>query len=994
MLCFIQISLGDSVNEEKNSVSRIVGNTPHDLLQQLNRESIEVSHASYFGEVKIFDTTRDVLNKQYYNTSFEGNQFPDYYFNVWGKGTIDNYMNSFEHSELFILKSNLVSWSDQSLFDNGLYFTTSVLTTVRPQDLKNWENTFARTNPLFLFDTQYAGISIPKTDTFVTQMAKDSVIIAPTFIRSSSFSDSLVCSAGLTHTDTIGDLYNRARNFYYKSETEDFDIPPGIALESYHLYGNPAQKIQFEGWNAELNKNICKNFLENLAVGIQYLGQDGNYSKFRKLVSFQITNYSLHNVKNYSILLTDSTFNEEKFGELVLPSAIRTTHFPLQTLITNFSVSGIGGGVDLVIPSFASYYSDYENNTCYTDRINYSIDFEQSYTQDAMDFIARIRPLEVINCTSGAFRLFTSFNYTIDYIAISPAHIVSVSYPVAVTSGELINVSVELMPLTVTPQNISLAIFDESNNLILQSETQTNITNHTLAFFAPSDEGLKKYSLELMTGNETQSYRDLYIAVEFLKASADIPPSLALNQNISIDLLSESNATIELSGHYAVLTNNTLLKEDSFSMNITKGSNIISVNNSLKSQTGFEQDSETQGGFFSATGIINGMSAYDENWETAAYGTGGGNCGQVGYIYENFTIISPAQSALWLGKYGFNENVTTSAHVPIVESESGKIQFRTAVYWDDNCRGILVVGPAGIKNCSTQYYDGFAWQQLDCPVTLSDINLKVKNYYEGKIGWTLSKTLSNLNTSSGAPPNVTVLNLPQLTRENQHYDFIIDLLYANQKKTLNYFLATNNLPNLFTTAKETYTPAEIVAINYSVWDDDNDTVIVSVNNSNFIKENNSFIWNQPTKNLGEYDVLVTAFDGFGSAQKIVSFTIHTLSVDTGEELFAIKAKNKKIMSIDSFGNLILSGGIYQMSGRVKNATDPFTVKMNGNNVLIMDLAGNLYIDGILYPSHSEYLLSDSNSGFIVKDSQKNIVASVNQSGDFVLKGTLIEYGNP
>ena len=145
--------------------------------------------------------------------------------------------------------------------------------------------------------------------------------------------------------------------------------------------------------------------------------------------------------------------------------AVRTTHFPLNTIITGFSVDNVRDYEDITA-DIPSYEEDFVERTCYEQNKSYEINFDQAYSANSQDFIATIHPLEILNCSEGKFGLYKKFNYSVEYIALSPVLIKNVNAPANVNINDVINVNAEIMPLTNQNVNGILAVYNNKNTKI------------------------------------------------------------------------------------------------------------------------------------------------------------------------------------------------------------------------------------------------------------------------------------------------------------------------------------------------------------------------------------------------------------------------------------------------------------------------------------------------------------------------------------------------
>jgi hypothetical protein len=104
-----------------------------------------------------------------------------------------------------------------------------------------------------------------------------------------------------------------------------------------------------------------------------------------------------------------------------------------------------------------------------------------------------------------------------------------------------------------------------------------------------------------------------------------------------------------------------------------------------------------------------------------------------------------------------------------------------------------------------------------------------------------------------------------------------------------------------------------------------------------------------------------------------------------------------VISFDSSGDVILKGTLDKLNPNPQpTADDEFILKdSGGNSVAIVNLVtGNMIIKGDLYQDQPTLTPSPSSNDFIVKDSSGEVVSYIDESGNFYLKGTLTENGNP
>jgi len=580
IICMILLAVATAsaiiVNEETSSVARIVGNAPIDMLRQMQRDEINLEHATSYSEENW--VTNGILENE-----FRGNLVTNQkaqlkeYNSQYSFSQVESSFNNFKRNELFIISGE---GEPGKITSSGTFGNNEIT----PNDIDSWRETFQDANPLFILNAEYAGTYLPKENTFVSKIARDSTTITSTSFSSNEFINSFLCN--LWNDKTVGEAYMDARNFHYNGgSVSSNDNLIGLVLQSYALYGNPMQVINMN-WKEEdrekIKKAYCKNDLENLAPDIEFLEQVGNYSKFRKHLVFEIPAYEVENYENYSLIKANNTFNNLEYGELVLPMAVRTTHFPLNTIITGFSVDNVRDYEDITA-DIPSYEEDFVERTCYEQNKSYEINFDQAYSANSQDFIATIHPLEILNCSEGKFRLYKKFNYSVEYIALSPVLIKNVNAPANVNINDVINVNAEIMPLTNQNVNGILAVYNNKNTKIWEREINSNDLVQEIQFYAPSEEGLQEYSLEFIYNNETVNYQQFSVNVRLLDVNAEIPAKASENQDINLKFNSYAGQIFSLDAKYYLFKGNTLKQEGNFSKSINLGENTYAIQlNNLK----------------------------------------------------------------------------------------------------------------------------------------------------------------------------------------------------------------------------------------------------------------------------------------------------------------------------------------------------------------------------------------------------------------------------
>ena len=111
----------------------------------------------------------------------------------------------------------------------------------------------------------------------------------------------------------------------------------------------------------------------------------------------------------------------------------------------------------------------------------------------------------------------------------------------------------------------------------------------------------------------------------------------------------------------------------------------------------------------------------------------------------------------------------------------------------------------------------------------------------------------------------------------------------------------------------------------------------------------------------------------------------------------IKNRQSNVISFSDDGTVFLRGTLTpNVLTLTSTDEDEFIVRdNNGNNVAILSLAtGNMVIRGNLQENQQVLLPSLTSNDFVVKSSTRDVISYIDESGNFFLKGTLAQNGNP
>ncbi|MFH1133670.1 MAG: NosD domain-containing protein [Nanoarchaeota archaeon] len=554
---------------EQNSVGRIVGESPAEMIRQLQRTEIQSQSVSYYSyDFFNVPSKKQILDLEVGNVHGNLDQYGA--LRPYDRYDLIERIDDFSHNELFVLETRgaptpLREYTFGDIYEQPNYDE------IHPQDVREWQQGFEASEPLLLFEGPYAGSYLPKEDGYVSRLVRDSTIIAPTSFSSPQFTKSFICN--LLRDKTIGQVFRDARNFHFNGgSTSGQDNFIGLVLQSYALYGNPRQRIvipfgQGDAWRID---EECNHFNRNLETGIEYLGQISNLSLFRRHIFFEIPFFEIIDYGNFSVINASNTHNRFEGGELVLPEAIRTTSFPKSSIILNFTYT-LEDPVPLALPNLPSYNGSLIERTCEVEHQNVTLHFDNEYTESSQDVIATVVPVEVLNCTVGSLQMFRRIAYSFDYVTWSPMVVSSVDAPIRVSGNERVVARIQLHPTVANLTGFTAVVVNSSNDRLWEGELYSNKTEINASFIAPASEGYQEYSFEIVEGNATLAYYPFSVFVSVLEINVPIPTTVPQNVSIPINLTSFANESFPLFVRHFLFWNGSVVKQGNFSKNITLG---------------------------------------------------------------------------------------------------------------------------------------------------------------------------------------------------------------------------------------------------------------------------------------------------------------------------------------------------------------------------------------------------------------------------------------
>ncbi|MBD3355070.1 hypothetical protein GF361_03735 [Candidatus Woesearchaeota archaeon] len=536
---------------EASSVSRLVGDSPYDIINQLDTKQLNINHATHLSNR--LDVFEDVThNRMIYSGFDEANR------NIKGDGvrdpatgptwdgydSIDSDIDQFEANEMFILES-YIDMDDFGIYSKKLSKSDKIF----PKDVEDWRQKFSETNPLFLFNIEGTGLALPNQPNYMEELTRYSTIIAPKDVRSTEFSTSVLCN--IHDNQRIGDIYRRSRTKYYAATDPSDQNMPGLVLKSYALYGNPLTRIDVPQGYEDYAENIswwdftnpCKNYYvpphEYLYEGYGILETE---DKFENTLDISYNIIPIDN-GSYSIInSSDLKYNYDN-ENLIGVYVIRTHRLPKGSFVDNIESAFLNPD-NLKISDYPSMMDEeFIDRNCYDSYQDERVIREVHERNNYDEIVVYINPLRVDDCESGDFTLFTEVGYSIDYIPSAPFYFDELDYEETVYPGEQIDLDFKLKYVSSDPVNGTIKITKE-NETIYERSIEERMNNYSVSFISSDKEEINSYELQYIENGtvKTNAFFDVEtklidgtVAVgEFDGGSVDV--DLKLSNYLDADL--------------------------------------------------------------------------------------------------------------------------------------------------------------------------------------------------------------------------------------------------------------------------------------------------------------------------------------------------------------------------------------------------------------------------------------------------------------------------
>jgi len=543
-LLIIPISFSLTTDYETTSVARIVGNSPAGMKQQLDKETLDLKHATYVNGLSYHFNKKSGIISSIFGNGFDLNP---------------NKFN-FKSNELFVFEGNGLVKDD-----------ISVNLGYNKLDIPELKNKFRDSSPLFVLDASHAGLSLPRKGSISRELSPNSIMVASNSYPSKEMVRAFVCN--LRTFRDLGETFRQARNNYYWGvDAEDEFV--GLSMLSYALYGDPNVGVNMPSdFSDKSLKSFCNNYLEDYSLNYNIMNLG---SAFKSTYTFRINDFKINDTGAFDLIQTD-TAEQNYFNELlVLPRQIITVDFPLKTVIQNVSLIEFADPVDIIadIPTWMN--GSFTNRECFANTLNASFSYSHSFTEDSETVLVDVIPVDVLDCEAGKFRLYKKVKYFVDYIPYSPVIIDAIDSLPSFAPNSDAEVFVKVRSIKSESVFGQIVIKDEEN--IIGQVNQELFAQETkdipISIKVPDKSGPLRLSVEFYENEESKTRSDFFIYISPLNFEISIPEKLNLSNNLVANVILKNNLN-------TLPINITMLLTDSQDTEISRYSQIEELSTAL-----------------------------------------------------------------------------------------------------------------------------------------------------------------------------------------------------------------------------------------------------------------------------------------------------------------------------------------------------------------------------------------------------------------------------
>ena len=499
-------------------ILRLVGDTPEDLINQLDVSELNLNHVSYYGESIGGEGNNFIKKDGALKAMFNDYEIKSY----WDFNSVD--VEEFESNELFIIES-LGEATPSTVKSERLG------STLYPSSIKGWRDDFAEHYPVFIFDSKYAGLAIPKEASFILPTTRYAQTFAPSFTNSRTFVKALICNLG--DGKTIGNTFREARNKYYENTKPSWSEPIGLTLMSYNSYGNPLAITKTQKYDKEELEDYCGDLLGKKEAGFGGLDFE-NQDVPEKITEVVNIDYSTTPLEDFEVIEVEDGINFYEHFELVKPLLAKQHALPKNAFIESFNYE-FSDPVELAL-DLPEYQNALVDRGCYYEKENASVELSKLFKEDKQLIRIDVSPLEVVDCNSGSFKLYQYLYYEIEYGSYSPLFFETIEYPEQVKPGDAFEVDVNLKYVNNAAISGEIEVYYDSE-LILQQELSSKLPFVTVPVIAKAEEGVGEFVVKFIQNEEVLVESSFEVEIRLLDYWLEIPELVQGDTTIVLNVL-------------------------------------------------------------------------------------------------------------------------------------------------------------------------------------------------------------------------------------------------------------------------------------------------------------------------------------------------------------------------------------------------------------------------------------------------------------------------
>ncbi len=339
---------------------------------------------------------------------------------------------------------------------------------------------------LVISDVDFAGTYLPsmgKQDSFSSQLAGKAALIATNGVANPAMVKAIVCSLALQDKG-FGAIEGKRDDYYYfnslgdrlrnaKNNLAEFGSGEAAAGSGdFSLYAAPFTQVNGTKLTGEQLNYVCGNLAKyNTFPSLETVSiQSDGPVVYTKNVSLDFSGYAKISDNGFEIIDVNGAMQKFSEGSLVLPQAISEVAFPANTIIKDTNLVSMSNPITLEVKNLPSWVAgEFSHRSCGVDSAKPSVEFSNIITEGKSIVVAKLMPVEVVDCNAGIFRLYRNIEFAIDYTPFSPVLLKRIDAKNEAFPAQTMDVNILLENITPLKVEGMLVLLD-GNEIISQTE--------------------------------------------------------------------------------------------------------------------------------------------------------------------------------------------------------------------------------------------------------------------------------------------------------------------------------------------------------------------------------------------------------------------------------------------------------------------------------------------------------------------------------------------